>query len=113
MGMLIELLDKLLEKLLGWSLQKWRSHRERSSKFEELKRNVFYLRIVNNLPVELHKLRVFFIQNGLVEKQGFNEFFYNWLSQTFVEEGQAVLVPGHFSNERIAELHQELAALKL
>ena len=109
----MEFLYKLLDVLLSGLLQKRRSRRERSSKFEELKRNVLYLSIVNNLPVELHKLREFFIQNGLAEKKGFNEFFDRWLSQTFVEDGRAVLVPGHFSNERIAELHQELAALRL
>lgn len=110
----MEVLFKLLDVLLGGLLQKWRSRRERSLKLEELKRNVLYLSINNNLPVELHKLREFFIQNGLVEKQqGFKEFFGRWLSQPFIEAGHAVLVPGHFSNERIAKLHQELVALRL
>jgi hypothetical protein len=109
----MELLYKLLDIVLGRLLSKWRARKDLSSQFEELKRGILHMRLVNNLPVELSKLRAFFIQSGLVEKAGFKEFFERWLAHPRVEEGGPVLAPGLFSDEHIAELRHELSALQL
>jgi hypothetical protein len=95
----------------------WSSRRHptnpHAERFERLKREVMYVGIVNNLPVELHKLRAFFIETGLVARPGFSEFYAQWLSQPAVEVGSPVLIPGHFTSERVAQLRAQLDALRL
>jgi hypothetical protein len=100
-----------LGKLQGFITKiafEWTSRRHptnpHAERFERLKREVMYVSIVNNLPVELHKLRTLFIEAGLITRPGFSEFYEQWLDQPFVEVGVPVLVPGFFSSERLAQL---------
>jgi len=79
--------------------------------FNALKRQVLYVSIVNDLPVELNKLRAFLIEKGLVEQTGFREFFAKWLTNPVVIMGIAAV--NVFSNEAIEELRSELDALQL
>jgi hypothetical protein len=72
-----------------------------------------FVQVVNNLPVELHKLRAFFIETGIVTRPGFSEFYAQWLDRPAVEVGTPVLVPGFFSSERIAQLRAQLNELHL
>jgi hypothetical protein len=81
-----------------------------SQKLEALKRTVTYENVVNYLPVHLAKLRTFLIENGLVEKPEFKEFFARWLSHPFLSQGRSV---GMFSNDEITEMKRELLCLRL
>jgi hypothetical protein len=109
-----------LGKLQGFITKvgsEWASRRRNTNphaeRFETLKREVMHVRIVNNFPVELHKLRAFFIEVGLVTRPKFSEFYAQWLDQPFVENGAPVLVPGFFSSERLARLRAQLDDLRL
>lgn len=84
-----------------------------AEQFEALKRQIMHVGTVNNLPVELSKLRAFFIDADLVTKSQFSEFYAQWLDQPFVEQGTPVLVPSFFSSERITQLKAELNDLRL
>lgn len=84
-----------------------------TERFERLKREIMHVRLVNNLPVELHKLRALFIEAGFVTKPGFSEFYVQWLDHPFVEVGTPVLVPGFFSSARLAQLRAQLDGLHL
>ena len=79
--------------------------------FNALKRQVLYVSIVNELPVELNRLRAFLIEKGLVEETGVREFFAKWLANPVVIMGIAAV--NVFSNEGIEELRSELDALQL
>ena len=84
-----EILFKLLDLLLGGLLDKWREKKALGKEFEVLKRRVLYAGLVKDLPVELHKLRTFFIEKGLVERPDVMEFFSKWLTDPLVVTGTA------------------------
>ena len=105
-----ELLLKPVDLLLGWFLEGRRKKKALVEEFKGLKRRVLYVGIVNYLPVELHKLRAFFIENGLVERPGVKEFFSEWLTAPFVERGTSAVIP--FSKETIEKLCEQLDALQ-
>ena len=96
-----------------WTSPQQKKANPHAERFEQLKRQVIHVSIVNNLPVELHKLRAFFIEIGILTRPGFSEFYAEWLDQTFVEIGTPTVVPGFFSNERVALLKSQLGALRL
>lgn len=73
-----EFLFKLFDALFGSFLKKQRERKALIQQFDVLKRRILYIGLVNELPVELHKLRVFFIEKGLVEFPRVRDFFYNW-----------------------------------
>ena len=78
--------------------------------FDAVRRGVLYCRITNNLPVELHKLRQFMIEHGLVESSpSCREFFARWLTHQLVVDGRAAL--NAFRPDEIDELQKELVAL--
>ena len=79
--------------------------------FEALRRNILYCGLSNNIPVELHKLRNFFIEKGLIEKPEVGSFCERWLSSPPVITGMAV--PNAFSREELNQLMEELNALQL
>lgn len=106
-----ELLFKLFDLLLGGLLEKRRERKALVQEFEALKRRVLYVGLVNDLPVELHKLRIFFIEKGLMELPGVGEFFSNWLTDPLVVMGTAAV--NAFSKEAIEKLQEQLDALQL
>jgi hypothetical protein len=106
-----EILFKLLDLLLGGLLEKRRERKTLVQEFEALKRRVLYVGLVNDLPVELHRLRVFFIERGLVESPGVNKFFSIWLTNPVVITGVSAL--NVFSKEAIEQLQEQLNALQL
>jgi hypothetical protein len=106
-----ELLFKLFDLLLGGLLERRRERKALIQQFEALKRRVLYIGIVNDLPVELNKLRTFIIEKGLMESPGINEFFSKWLTNPMVVTGTAAL--NVFSKEALEELQGELYALQL
>jgi hypothetical protein len=71
---MIEILVKLVDALLGGLVSKWRDRKALVSELETLKRRVLYVGVTNNLPVELHRLRSFLINHGLVERPGVQRF---------------------------------------
>lgn len=79
--------------------------------FNVLKRRVFHFGLVNDLPMELHKLRAFLIEKGLVEQPAIHEFFDKWLKNPIVIMGEPTLTV--FTKEQIEELLQELSALRI
>jgi hypothetical protein len=106
-----EILFKLFDLLLGGFLEKRREKKALVQEFESLKMRVLYMGLVNDLPVELRKLRVFFIERGLVESPSVREFFSNWLTNPVVVTGTAAL--NAFSKEAIEKLQEQLDALQL
>jgi hypothetical protein len=79
--------------------------------FDALRRNILYCGLANNIPVELHNLRSFFIEKGLIEKPGIGPFCERWLSSPSVITGMAVV--NAFSREELNQLMEELNALQL
>lgn len=106
-----ELLFKLFDLLLGGLLEKQRERKAIVQEFETLKRRVLYVGLMNDLPVELHKLREFFIEKGLVESTGVREFFSNWLTKPVVVTGTPVA--NAFSKEAIEKIQEQLYALQI
>lgn len=106
-----EILFKLFDLLLGGLLEKRRARKALVQEFETLKRRVLYVGLINDLPVELHKLRVFFIERGLEESPRVREFFSNWLTNPVVVSGTAAL--NVFSNEAIENIQEQLDALQI
>jgi len=107
----IEILSKLLDLVLGGLFQKWRERKALILEFEALKRRVLYVDLINELPVELHKLREFFLEKGLVEAPRFSDFFADWLRDPLVIMGRSVANP--MTRENIVRLRDELDALQL
>jgi len=108
---MVELLSKLLDLALGGLLQKRRERKALIREFDALKRRILYVGLINELPVELHKLREFFLEKGLVDVPGFSEFFSNWLMDPLVVTGRSVANP--MSREAIVKLQGELDALQI
>lgn len=106
-----EILFKLFDLLLGGLLEKRRERKALVQEFETLKRRVLYVGINNDLPVELHKLRAFFIERGLVESPSVREFYSNWLIIPVVVIGTASL--NVFSKDAIEKLQKQLNALQI
>lgn len=106
-----EILFKLFDLLLGGLLERQRERKALVQEFEVLKSRILYVGIINDLPIELHKLRVFFIERGLVESPSVREFFSEWLTNPTVAIGAAAL--NVFSKEAIERLQEQLDALKL
>jgi hypothetical protein len=84
-----------------------------ADELEKLKRHVRHVGIRNNIPVELHNLREFFLAADLVSKPGFSQFFSEWLSEPIVVLGKPVLAPGLYTTEALARLMAELEELRL
>jgi len=106
-----EILFKLFDLLLGGLFERRREKKALVQEFEALKRRIIYVGIINDLPIELHKLRVFLIERGLVESPSVREFFSEWLTNPAVVIGAATL--NVFSKEAIERLQEQLDALKL
>jgi len=81
------------------------------NQFDVLRRNVIYCGITNNIPVELHKLRVFLVENGLVEKPEIQRFFDKWLTNPMVVTGTPAL--NVFTDQAVGELQEEMDGLQL
>ena len=84
---------------------------ETSKRLELLKREVLYCPISNDIPVKLNELRKFTVQNDLVERPRFKEFFSRWLSQPAVVVGLPCL--NAFSHSELEEIDNELRQLQL
>ena len=95
---------KTIKKELGFSS-------ERKQQFANLRRNVLYCQLINELPVHLHQLRNFFIETGLVEKPHVREFFDKWLVEPPILTGKACV--GLFSKEQLRQLTDELQSMRL
>jgi hypothetical protein len=108
---MIEIFVKLLDALLGGLVSKWRERKALAAELETLKRRVLYVGVTHNLPVELHKLRSFLIDRGLVERPGIRRFFARWLNTAPVVMGAPGL--NAFSREAIATLQADLRSLRL
>jgi len=106
-----EILFKLFDLILGGLLEKRRERKAIVQEFEIIKRRVIYVGLNNDLPVELHKLRVFFIERGLVESPGVRVFFSNWLTNPVVVSGAVAL--NAFSKEAIESLCEQLDTLQI
>lgn len=106
-----EILFKLFDLLLGGLLERWRERKVLIKEFEALKRRILYVGVVNDLPVELGRLRAFIIENELMESPDINEFFSKWLTNPMVITGTAAL--NVLSKEAIEELQGQLNALHL
>lgn len=91
-----------------------RKHEERyafSQRFDYLKNAILNIGVINDLPVELGKLRTFLIETGLSESPTIKEFFSKWLTNPMVVKGIAAL--NVYSREATKELQHELNALQL
>jgi len=108
---MIEILVKLVDALLGGLASKWRERKAVVSELETLKRRVLYVGVTNNLPVELHRLRSFLIDHGLVERPGVQRFFARWLNAAPVVMGAPCL--NAFSPEALVTLQVDLRSLRL
>lgn len=108
---MFDFLFKLLDFLLAGVLEKRLEKKAVVSEFETLKRRVLSVSIVNDLPVELHKLRIFFIEKGFAECPGVTEFFSKWLTALPVVEGKSA--PNVFSSSDIEKLKEQLYRLRL
>ncbi|HEY3527006.1 MAG TPA: hypothetical protein VGK47_12455, partial [Nitrososphaeraceae archaeon] len=75
------------------------------TQFEILRRNIIYCNIANDLPVQLNKLRKFFIETGLVERSEINQYYARWLNDPVLSMGIPVL---RYSLEEIVALKEEL-----
>ena len=95
---------KTIKKELGFSS-------ERKQEFANLRRDVLYCQLINDIPVHLHQLRNFFIETGLVEKPQIRGFFDKWLVEPPVLTGKACA--GLFSKEQLQQLTDELQAMQL
>jgi len=84
---------------------------ELQKQFDVLRRNVIYCGLTNNIPVELHKLRAFLIEKGIVEKPEVRRFFDRWLWTFAVVEGLAVV--NAFTPAELGQLTEELRGLQL
>lgn len=112
-----------IEKLHAFGVKAWAEWRKRKTpvapvnaladELEKLKRRVKYVGFVNDIPVELHKLRDFFLAADLVSKPQFSQFFSDWLSEPIVVMGEPVLAPGLYGKEGLARLLAELEDLRL
>lgn len=108
---MVEYLLKLADRLIGGLLQKWREQRALQREFETIRRRILYVGLLNDLPVELHALRAFLIENDLVEIPGIHEFFDRWLTDPVVVIGRPAV--GAFRESGVAEMMEQLASLKL
>lgn len=81
------------------------------NQFDVLRRNIIYCGITNNIPVDLHKLRAFLIEKGLVDKPEVKRFFDKWLTNPIVVNGTPAL--NVFTNQAVRELQEELGGLQL
>ena len=107
-----------LQKLHGFGKTLWADLRGKRSPgaefkndFDVLRRNVLFCGITNNIPVELHNLRTFLVDKGLVERPEFRHFFDRWLSSPFVSLG--VPVANAFTYDQIRQMEEELRGLQL
>lgn len=80
-------------------------------RFNLLRQRVLHTTVSNDLPIELHALREFLIEQQLTRKPGFRDFFTRWLEGIPVVTGmRAVNV---FTHQQLKELTEELQALEL
>ncbi len=107
-----------LKKLHEFGKSMWAEFKERrgpdeklKKEFDVLRRNVLYCGIANDIPVELHKLRTFLVENDFVERPHVTQFFDKWLSSPWVVRG--IPVVNAFTYEQIEVLVQELRRLQL
>lgn len=79
-------------------------------RFDVLKSRVLYVGLRNNLPVELHALREFLVESGLMQMPAFRDFFDKWLTKTAVVVGLSGL--NAFTSEEVEALRRDLIALR-
>jgi hypothetical protein len=96
---------------LGCLVSKWRERKALVSEFETLKWRILYVGVTNNFPVELHRLRSFLINHGLVEHSGVQQFFARWLNAAPIVMGAPGL--NAFSREALVTLQTDLRSLRL
>lgn len=109
----MEIIYKLVDLLLGGIIERRRKRKKIKDEFEALRLEVLTTTVINNYPVVLHKLRRFFINNGLVANPAFEAFFYEWLANPLVESGREALAPGMYGNAHLSRLERELRELQL
>lgn len=102
---------KIIDLVLGGLVEKWRARKALKREFDVIRRRVLYVGLRNNLSVELHALRVFLIENGLVENSGIRDFFDTWLTDPVVISGRAVV--NVYPEHDIERLMEQLTALKI
>ncbi len=107
----MEIVLKILDFVFGGLVEKWREKRRISGELESLKRKIMYVGLINDFPVELHKLRLFLIENDLVEKPGNREFFEEWLTDPLVVSG--ISAANAIPKESIPKLIEELNEVRL
>lgn len=79
-------------------------------RFRVIKQRVLYTSITNNMPVELHALREFLIEQNLLDRNEFNEFFEKWLGSIAVGIGLPAL--NVFTATQIEELKEDLSKIE-
>ena len=102
----MEIVLKILDFVLGGLLEKWREKRRIRRELESLKRKILHVGLLNDYPVELHKLRLFLIENDLAEKPGNREFFGRWLTDPLVISG--ISTANSIPRDSIPKLIEEL-----
>lgn len=106
-GILLKLFDFGLKEFV----EKQRKRKALLREFETLKRQVLYVGLTNNLPVELNGLRKFIIENRLVEFPSINEFFLIWLTNPMVVSGTPAL--NTFSEAATNQLMSQLTTMRI
>jgi len=99
------LLRPLLDALAAWG----RPRRERRANLDKLKREILSVGVKHLYPERLQKLRELIVANGLDSAPGFSDFYDRWLTDPVVEIGEPV--SGWHSDEKIAQMRQEISAL--
>lgn len=107
----MEIVLKILDLVLGGLVEKWRARKKASEELKSIKRKISYIGLINDFPVELHKLRLFLIENNLVEKSGNKEFFEKWLTDPLVVSG--ISAANAIPKESIQKLLEELNEVRL
>lgn len=79
--------------------------------FERLRRQILHINLMNHYPAALNELRIFFINEGVVDRSNFRLFFERWLNSPAV--AMAVPALNVFTVEQIHQMKDELRALEL
>lgn len=80
-------------------------------RFEVLKRKLIYDPLLNNYSVHLANIRDFILEQGLIEKAGFKEFYSKWLSHPALSAHAPIL--GIVQSSDVEQLKVELSLLNV
>lgn len=101
-----------LNEIDQWLTDNDKEYREEPIRdFERIKRRILYTAIVNDLPVELHRLREFLIDRGLASRPSIAPFFKTWLERTPIQLGLPAL--NVFSTGEVDSLKRDIETLEL